>query len=54
MEQKFHKDDQVRYAYKEADAVRLRAQGWVEGKAPKPSPEPEPETKSEKDKGRDS
>lgn len=63
-EQIFHKNGQVRYAYKPVQAVRLIADGWVEGEA-KASPEPKHEDEQparglpawgaeKKDKGRDS
>jgi len=49
MEQEFHKDGQVRYAYKPDQAVRLVADGWVEGKA-KASPDPDKEEESRADR----
>lgn len=41
----FHKDGQLAYAYNPAQAINLRADGWVEQSAPQPAeviPEPTP------------
>lgn len=60
MEQRFEKDGVVRYVYHEADAVRLRGQGWREvepthGKAEADPVAEEPtEEEPKKAKGRDS
>jgi hypothetical protein len=40
-EQVFHKGDQVAYAYNAAQAVNLRADGWMEGAVLPSAPEPE-------------
>jgi hypothetical protein len=49
MEQVFHKNGQTAWAYKPAQAIRLRSEGWVEETHPSRPDKPKAEKPEKKD-----